>query len=59
MIGSRLWNNNNTYHGYTVHFHVTFDVGRPKFCASDIAEADDTVIVFFYNKIIELIGGMH
>ena len=59
MVSSRLWNNNDTYHRNTVHFHITLDVGRSQFGTSDITETDNTVILFFDNQIIEFICGMH
>ena len=47
VVGARLRNHNDTYHGYTVHLHVAFDVRRTKFGTSDVAETDDTVAIFF------------
>ena len=59
VVGTRLWNYYDTYHGHTVHLHITFDVGWSQFGTSNVAEADNTVTVFLQDKIVELFGCMH
>ena len=59
MVGSRLWNNYDTYHRHTVHFHVTFDVGRPQFGTSDVTETHDAVVLFLDNQVVKLVCSVH
>lgn len=59
VVGTRLRNYYDTYHGHTVHLHITFDVGWSQFGTSNVAEADNTVTVFLQDKIVELFGCMH
>jgi len=47
MVGTRLGDYNDSHHGYTIHLHVAFDVGRAQFGSSDITETDDAVVLFF------------
>ena len=59
MVCTRLWNNNNTDHRHTVHFHVALEVGRTKFCTSDVAETYDLIVFFLYYDIIEFFRRVH
>ena len=59
VVGARLRNDYDTYHRHTVHLHVTLDVGRTQFGTADVAESDNTVVVFLEDKVVELFGGVH
>ena len=46
VVGTRLRNYYDTYHGHTVHLHVAFDVGRSQLGITDVAEAYYLSILF-------------
>ena len=59
MIGTRLWDYDDTYHRYSVHLHIAFDIGRPQFGAAYVTETDNTVVLFFDDQVIEFFCGVH
>ena len=59
MVGTRLRDDNDTNHWHTVHLHVALQVTCFEFCTADVAETDDTVVVFLDNQVVEFIGSMH
>ena len=59
MVGTRLGDYNDSHHGYTIHLHVAFDVGRAQFGSSDITETDDAVVLFFDDQVVELFCSVH
>ena len=59
VVGSRLGNDNNTYHGHAVHFHVTLYIGCSQFGITDIAEADYLSVDFLNDYVVEFLGRVH
>ena len=59
VVGSRLGNDNDSYHRYTVHFHIALDIGGSKFGPADVAEADDLISIMLDDQIVEHFGRTH
>ena len=59
MVGSGLRDDHHAHHRYTVHLHVTLQVGGTQFGITDVTQADDLSAYFLNHDIVELIGGMH
>ena len=59
MISPRLGDDNYTNHGDSVHFHVTFDVRRTQFGATNITETNNLILILSDNEVVELFCRMH